>query len=170
MRFAVTGPVRRVFLREIQEAVWAVNRDLPLAQVQTLGDVYEQSMAETSFTLVMLAIAGAMAVALGIIGIYGVLSYVVSRRRREAGIRLALGARPGQLKGDFCETRAGDCGRRNHGWIGCCGGIDAAGVFVAVRRGSARSGGLRGRAVRAGDRGRACQLCSGAAGCQSRSR
>jgi predicted permease len=91
------------FLRQIQEAVWAVNRDLPLAQVQTLGDVYEQSMAQTSFTLVILAIAGAMAVALGIIGIYGVLSYAVSRRRREAGIRLALGARPGQLKGIFVK-------------------------------------------------------------------
>jgi ABC-type antimicrobial peptide transport system permease subunit len=91
------------FLRQIQEAVWAVNRDLPLAQVQTLGDVYQQSMAQTSFTLVMLAIAGAMAVALGILGIYGVLSYAVSRRRRESGIRLALGAQPGQLKGIFVK-------------------------------------------------------------------
>jgi predicted permease len=90
-------------LRQIQEAVWAVNRDLPLAQVQTLGDVYEQSMAQTSFTLVMLVIAGAMAVALGIVGIYGVLSYAVSRRGRESGIRLALGAQPGQLKGLFVK-------------------------------------------------------------------
>lgn len=89
------------FVTEVSRAVWAVNPHLPLARVQTLADVYNQSMSRTSFTLVMLAIAGSMALALGIVGIYGVLSYAVLQRRREIGIRLALGAQRGELRGRF---------------------------------------------------------------------
>jgi predicted permease len=79
-------------IRQIGRAVWTVNADLPLGRVQTLGETYAQSMSRTSFTLVMLAIAGAMALVLGIVGIYGVISYAVTEQRRAIGIRLALGA------------------------------------------------------------------------------
>jgi predicted lysophospholipase L1 biosynthesis ABC-type transport system permease subunit len=89
------------FLRELRQAVWSVNPNLPLAGVTTLETLYDKSLARTSFTLVMLAIAGGMALLLGVIGIYGVISYSVSQRRREIGIRLALGAPYSEVIGMF---------------------------------------------------------------------
>ena len=91
------------FVDELGRAVWAINPNLPLSGVRTLQDLYDASLARTSFTLVMLGIAGGMALLLGIAGIYGVISYSVSQRSREIGIRLALGAQPGSVTRMFVK-------------------------------------------------------------------
>jgi predicted permease len=116
------------FLNAVQRAVWKVNADLPVASPRTMREIYSKSLARTSFTLVMLGIAAAMALALGIIGIYGVISYAVSQRRREIGIRMALGAQKRELRLMFVRSALALTG------IGVIIGLGAAAAIVQLMR------------------------------------
>jgi len=109
------------FLKEIQQAVWSVGPNLPLANVRLLTQILDESMARTSFTLVMLGIAAGVALVLGLVGIYGVISYSVSQRTREIGIRIALGAQQGKVRRMFVR----------HGLVLTCVGV-ALGLGAAV--------------------------------------
>jgi ABC-type antimicrobial peptide transport system permease subunit len=131
---AVTFAVRstragtQAFLTEVQQAVWKVNADLPVASPRTMQEIYSKSLARTSFTLVMLGIAASMALALGIIGIYGVISYAVSQRTREIGIRMALGAQRRELRWMFVRSALVLTG------IGAVFGLVGAAVIARLMR------------------------------------
>jgi putative ABC transport system permease protein len=111
------------FAAEIRRTVAAVSRGLPITQTQTMTEIYDRSMARTAFTLTLLATSGGMALLLAAVGIYAVISYTVSQRVRDIGIRLALGAEPGRVK--LMIVRSGLV----WGGIGAAAGLVAAALL-----------------------------------------
>jgi predicted permease len=109
-------------LRDVQLAVWAVHPTLPLARIETVQEVFDRSTAQLSFTLVTLAVAAAVTLLLGVVGIYGVIAYVVAQRRREVAIRMALGADARTVVGLFVR----------HGVVTVALGLGAGALLSAM--------------------------------------
>jgi putative ABC transport system permease protein len=81
----------------VREAVWSIDRDLPLAQVRTMDDIMSEAAAHPRFRTFILSSFGILGLVLAVVGVYGVMSYAVSQRGHELGVRAALGARPVDL-------------------------------------------------------------------------
>ena len=113
------------FIRELEQAVWSVNPNLPLATVQTLEEIQAGSMTQTTFALVMLTIAASVALLIGLVGIYGAVAYAAAQRTREIGVRMALGAQVGDVRTMFLR----------HGlWLTVTGTAIGIGVALVLTR------------------------------------
>ena len=106
--------------RDLQQAVWSVDPEQPVAQIRPMMEIVEGELAERTRILELLGAFAALALLMAALGIYGVLSYVVSQKRREIGLRMAVGASQWDVVRQICAYAARLTG------IGVCGGVLAA--------------------------------------------
>jgi predicted permease len=129
LTFVLRSETPALLADDARRTVREMDPNLPIAAMQTMERVVADSVVQLSFTMLALGIAAAMALLLGAIGLYGVLSYVVGQRKQEIGVRMALGARAGQVQGMVVASGA------KLAAIGLVVGLAGAGALTRLLQG-----------------------------------
>jgi putative ABC transport system permease protein len=123
VRFGGRDPRSAAVQTSIRDAIWQVDKDQPIGAILTMDEQLSKSLTRRRFSVTLLSAFGAVAVSLAAIGLYGVLAFIVAQRRREIGVRMALGAQPRDVIADVMGQ-----------------GLRLAGIGVAVGIGLALAG------------------------------
>jgi len=112
-----TNGTSQGLVQEVQQQIWAVDKDLPVYNTTTLETLVAESLSQRRFTVVLLGSFGVIALVLAAIGLFGVISYLVSERTHEFGVRMALGAQQTTIYGQVLKRAA------ELGLVGCALGL-----------------------------------------------
>ncbi|MGE5836798.1 MAG: FtsX-like permease family protein, partial [Acidobacteriota bacterium] len=107
LSYVIRGSQAATQAEAIRRTVRAIDADLRIASIRTMKEIVDESMVQFSFTMLTLGIAAVVALLVGAVGLYSVLSYAVSLRTREIDVRLALGAEPGRVLQSVVTRGAG---------------------------------------------------------------
>ena len=117
----------------VRQAIWSVDKNQPVARIQTMEEIVARQLSAPSQSTALLGAFALLALLLASLGLYGVLSYAVTQRTNEIGVRMALGATSSEILLSFGRARLGVDARRARHWLGPGGHRGALDDRAALR-------------------------------------